>query len=436
MTGGVVKLATKDSQAVGKVSFRPFFTILSECKSNGDWFRSLQVLQHIRRQGLQLSTVPSTMALASCAGGSGDGTPVPRMRGEMPGPRAQWRWAVQLLGSMRQAQLETNLFAWSACVSSCEKSQLSSSNSLYGDLWPLGLQFLADACNDACGSHVVPSSAAMACCEKARRGQWDKAIHLLQEMPRSSVEANVISLGAALSSCQKSFCWGTTLELLGAAKQSSLRPNTIVVNSAISVCEKFELWEVALEFLDLNSSAVSFGACLGAFDLGSWFGSLQLFSSMMQQRLLPLVSTWNSALSSSCGNWRWAAELLGHIRSPDALSLASAITAFAAGIQTEASVEALMNSLHAVHQKLKRIPGDHSGCDAEVLKATGRAGRWQQSLQILEEAAAKIRPMPGIAGVLRASLLWNQAAWSCEASWQPARPLPKALAKSELLLPF
>ena len=25
-------------EAVGKVSFRPFFTILSECKSNGDWF--------------------------------------------------------------------------------------------------------------------------------------------------------------------------------------------------------------------------------------------------------------------------------------------------------------------------------------------------------------------------------------------------------------
>ena len=34
------------------------------------------------------------MALASCAGGSGDGTPVPRMRGEMPFRRAQWRWAV------------------------------------------------------------------------------------------------------------------------------------------------------------------------------------------------------------------------------------------------------------------------------------------------------------------------------------------------------
>ena len=27
--------------------------------------------------------------------------------------------------------------------------------------------------------------------------------------------------------------------------------------------------------------------------------------------------------------------------------------------------------LHAVHQKLKQMPGDHSGCDAEVLKATG-----------------------------------------------------------------
>ena len=67
--------------------------------------------------------------------------------------------------------------------------------SFQGDLWPLGLQFLADACNDACGTHVVPSSAvrrpeiskfffqwppplvpfqAMACCEKARRGQWDR----------------------------------------------------------------------------------------------------------------------------------------------------------------------------------------------------------------------------------------------------------------------
>ena len=47
-----------------------------------------------------------------------------------------------------------------------------------------------------------------------------------------------------------------------------------MVNSAISVCEKFELWEVALEFLDPNSSAVSFGAALGAFDLGA-FGILK-----------------------------------------------------------------------------------------------------------------------------------------------------------------
>ena len=35
------------------------------------------------------------------------------------------------------------------------------------------------------------------------------------------------------------------------------------------------------------------------------------------------------------------------------------------------------------------------------LTSPGRAGRWRQSLQILEEAAAKIRPMPGIAGTGR-----------------------------------
>ena len=53
---------------------------------------------------MQLSTVPSTMALASCAGGgAGDGAPVPRMRGEMPN-RGQWRWAVGGLSCLADSE--------------------------------------------------------------------------------------------------------------------------------------------------------------------------------------------------------------------------------------------------------------------------------------------------------------------------------------------
>ncbi|CAL1143550.1 unnamed protein product [Cladocopium goreaui] len=421
-----------------KQSFKPFFKALKESKSRGDWFKALNVLHQARRQGLELNKVLTTSALSSCAGAASSAETAPRLRGAEP--LAQWRWAVNLLESMRQAELETNLFAWSACVSACEKSQLSQKDVLSRDLWSLGLQFLAKAASEDCGVNVVPTSAAIACCEKTRRcGQWDRAIHLLQQMPTSSVEANVISLGAVLSSCQKSFCWGTTLELLGAAKQRGLQPNTIVVNAAISVCQKFQTWEAALELLGPNSSAVSFGAALGAFEPGSWFWSLQLFTCMTQQTLQPMVSTWNSALSSASAKWRWASEILGRIRSPDTLSLASAITAFAAGIKDPTSPEATLSGLQQVHRRLRELPGDHSGCDAEVLQATGRAGSWHLALTIFNEAgeAAKILPMPGFAGALRASLLWSQAAWSCEAAWQPSSwPLPKGLAKCEVLLPL
>eukprot|EP00435_Cladocopium_sp_Y103_P024540 s3347_g6.t1 len=394
-------------EAPQKQSFKPFFKALKECKSRGDWFKALNVLHQARRQGLELNKVLTTSALASCAGAASAAALRPRLRGAEP--RARWRWAVNLLEAMRHAELETNLFAWSACVSACEKSQLSQKDVLSRDLWSLGLQLLAKAASEDCGVNVVPISAAIACCEKTRRcGQWDRAIHLLRQMPKSSVEANVISLGAVLSSCQKSLCWGATLELLGAAKQRGLQPNTIVVNAAISVCQKFQTWEAALELLGPNSSAVSFGAALGAFEPGSWFWSLQLFTCMTQQTLQPMVSTWNSALSSTSAKWRWATEILGRIRSPDALSLASAITAFAAGIKDTTSPEAILAGLQEVHQRLRDLPGDHSGCDAEVLQATGRAGRWHRALKILNDAgeAAKILPMPGFAGFADSGDSW------------------------------
>ncbi|CAK8989544.1 unnamed protein product [Durusdinium trenchii] len=430
-------IITETTAAPPTSRIRPFFAALYKCKREGAWFKALDLLQEARVRGLQFEVpLPSCLALASCAsskvGGSGPiGTPLPRIRGQSKG--GHWRWSVNILRSMHQACLEANLFAWSACVSACEKAQLRE-----WAAWPVGLEFLLRAELEGCSLDQVALSAAMACCEKAR-GQWCRALDLFQDMPNSFVEANVVSLGAAVSSCEKGLSWGPAFELLGSAKRRGLQPNTIVVNAASSVCEKFQTWEVALELLGPDSSAVSFGATVGSFEAGFWFWSIQLLTQMAQQTLQPLVSTWNSALASSAAKWQCASELLGQLPAPDALSLASAITALAGGVKSPVSSEVPLMILGRIHKKLRKFPGDHSGCDAEVIQAAGRVGHWHLALQSFLDAgeAAKHLPMSRIAGIQRASLLWSQAAWSCEASWQPgAWPLPEALAKSEVLLPL
>ncbi|CAK9022617.1 unnamed protein product, partial [Durusdinium trenchii] len=269
-------IITETTAAPPTSRIRPFFAALYKCKREGAWFKALDLLQEARVRGLQFEVpLPSCLALASCAsskvGGSGPiGTPLPRIRGQSKG--GHWRWSVNILRSMHQACLEANLFAWSACVSACEKAQLRE-----WAAWPVGLEFLLRAELEGCSLDQVALSAAMACCEKAR-GQWCRALDLFQDMPNSFVEANVVSLGAAVSSCEKGLSWGPAFELLGSAKRRGLQPNT-----------------VALELLGPDSSAVSFGATVGSFEAGFWFWSIQLLTQMAQQTLQPLVSTWYGA---------------------------------------------------------------------------------------------------------------------------------------------
>ncbi|CAJ1430174.1 unnamed protein product [Effrenium voratum] len=436
-----------------KVSFRPFFDSLNECKRRGDWLGALELLHAVGQQGLQPNKVASTTAVAACAAGQtgergGISTPAPRFWGTREVGR--WRWAVNLVDGMRAQQLETNLFAWGACVAACEKAEFGSflpqsSGGNSGAFherrgpWPLGLDVLKTAQHQGCGEGVVPMSSAMACCEKSRLG-WDRALGILRLMPRSSVEANVVSLGAAISSCEKSTIWAPALGLLGAARRSGLQPNTIAVNAAISVCEKFGAWETAMELLPASATAVSFGAALGAFEPGGWPWALQLLRRLAQRGLQPLVSTMNSALGALGSTWRWASELLGHDGlSPDTVSMGAAIGAMARGVAP--GCEGPLPGLSSLRRRLQRWPGDHSSQDALVLQAAGRAGRWLLALQVFLDAgeAAKQVPLRSAAGPVRASLLWSQAAWSCEASQKPGAwrlPGGLAIARQEWLLPL
>ena len=71
-------------------------------------------------------------------------------------------------------------------------------------------------------SNVISFSAAICACEK--RGQWERALSMLDEMRATGVTSNVISFNTATCACEKGGQWERELSMIDEMRGQAWHP--------------------------------------------------------------------------------------------------------------------------------------------------------------------------------------------------------------------
>eukprot|EP00397_Hematodinium_sp_SG-2012_P020341 GEMP01020951.1.p1 GENE.GEMP01020951.1~~GEMP01020951.1.p1 ORF type:complete len:758 (+),score=217.91 GEMP01020951.1:40-2313(+) len=182
--------------------------------------------------------------------------------------------------------------------------------------------------------------------------EWQQSLAFLHAMP---LTPDVFSYSTVLHLLARNGRWHAALHLLEQMRRTSspVAPNVICVNSAMNACAHSGRWKEVLQLLrqvqddaTMTPDAVTFGACINACDKsGQWDMALRLLHSMPQNAVHPNAIVYGAAISacSRRGKWEHALQLFGHMRDtaknggavihPNAFTYASVISAMVNGAQ-------------------------------------------------------------------------------------------------------
>ena len=134
---------------------------------------------------------------------------------------------------------------------------------------------------------------------------WQAALGLLAELQDVDMEADVISLNSAMSSCSRAEQWPTALRLL----HSGLRGDAVTCSALLASCVKGEQWLRALDFFksfrtQIRCDAFVYAGALCACESTGWGRALVLFQHLRCAALEACAVSRNSALNACAAEWR------------------------------------------------------------------------------------------------------------------------------------
>eukprot|EP00439_Symbiodinium_sp_Y106_P045292 s4150_g5.t1 len=103
---------------------------------------------------------------------------------------------------------------------------------------------------------------------------WRRAVEMLSEIQRQSLESDPLAEGAALLACAEGDEWEQVLWLLTDSKERRIRQHLRSYNTAISACGKASEWEQALQLFGdmedhrLRADIVTYSAAMMACEPG------------------------------------------------------------------------------------------------------------------------------------------------------------------------
>ena len=231
-----------------------------------------QVLADVQAQDAEANVITFTAAMRACA------------------QVMMWSSAILLLSNLQDRSLESNLITCSTILSSCDESAQ----------WQLAVMLLRP-----CAADVVAYTSAIS----SSRSRWRVSHRLLQEMLMQRLEANHISFGATISSCQRAAQWLEALRLCTSCTQ----PDVVTFNVTCSSCEKATEWAHAVHLLHqlqghLRPTTVSFNATIG--EKGQWKEAFQLLQTAVTRALQPDSFTCTALVSAleRASMWQEALE--------------------------------------------------------------------------------------------------------------------------------
>ncbi|CAE7242276.1 unnamed protein product [Symbiodinium natans] len=265
------------------------------------------------------------------------------------------------------------------------------------------------------GLDVVACSSAITACERGQ--QWEKAIGLLMEMRKQEVQPNVITYNAAMSACEKGDSWQTAFVLFAEMVELKVSPSVVSYGAVMAACRKASAWERALDLawvLDSPNRVIYSSAMEALLEADRWQLALVLWNHAQTTGTdAALMSSAMSAWAQG-GNWSQVQVLLEELREKsmaDGMAYTNAINSceasghwelalsFLQASQAAGSRDSLVCSSCALAvfasaavwqvalQVLDswQLSQDAVACGA-ALRACGRAGKWQEVLQLVQQA--------------------------------------------------
>ncbi|CAJ1415781.1 unnamed protein product [Effrenium voratum] len=249
---------------------------------------------------------------------------------------------------------------------------------LDGSHWPLALALFASG--DSRRS-LAAYNAAIALCE-----QWQQVVHLLMEMRGEDLRGDVVTYGAAISTCEKGEQWQLALCFFGEMEESSVQKNVISFNAAISACEKGEQWQAALALLSqlrsstLQGDVISYNAAISACGkVAQWEWALFLLAGLGDSHSADLVS-YNAAIRACEGEqWAWALQLMEEMNSR---ALRKDVITFNAGMSAcEFHWQLVLMLLAELHEESLQAS---KMTYPTAIAACGLAAQWRRSVDLLQ----------------------------------------------------
>ncbi|CAJ1398060.1 unnamed protein product [Effrenium voratum] len=359
---------------------------INACRKAGHWRVAIALLEEMATKEVQANVIAYSAAMSSCG--------------------AQWTVALTLLDVVTR-DLQVDVITYSSAISSCEKAQQ----------WQRALSLLEEMERCELIPNVISRNAAMAACAGAgqwlmslvlldgdtdavsfetavnacgKASQWERSLMLLDEMQARHLRRSLLAFGAAVSGCEE--VWEQALSVLQQMPLVQLKPNLVIYSAAITACGGFQ-WQRALvlfEEMQRNKVAVNvvaYSAAISACNGQSWRLTLDFLEKMQQQAVQPNTVTLSAALSSLGheGNWELALELLAEFRSGQVAAnthaFNAAITACGQGKQWHLALALLEEMQDAsLEQDVITASAAMNACEEGL--------QWQRALALLSELLA------------------------------------------------
>ena len=184
---------------------------------------------------------------------------------------------------MSKAHVEPNIYSFSACITSTEKSAL----------WSLALAFVKYMKKATVQPNVVNLNAALGACSKEGSTSWPLAVSLWANICLE-VEPNVITFTTAMTSHITMWSWPRSLNFLELMPQTHVGPNVFTFSTAINICKRGE-WPWATALLEKMSKDFRLQRNLVCFNVlgpNNWYlpmTTLHEFHPNHPTKILPFV---------------------------------------------------------------------------------------------------------------------------------------------------
>ena len=263
---------------------------------------------------------------------------------------------------MSKAHVQPNIYSFSACITSTEKSAL----------WSLALAYVKHMKKATLQPNVVNLNAALGACSKEGTAMWPLAVSLWANICLE-VEPNVITFTTAMTSHITMWSWPRSLNFLELMPQTHVGPNMFTFSTAINICKRGE-WPWATALLEKMSKDFRLQRNLVCFNVlgpNNWYlpmTTLHEFSPKSSDKNPPICFWWRHFAGWSC------------LKIPD---ITEACINDASWGGTWSCAVRVLDSMEqaAVYPDIFSLTGTMKSCE--------RNGKWQDALRLFEEARAK-----------------------------------------------